>query len=1412
MKLSAQSRRRGIALVITLIMLSVVTITAVAFLAVSRRERNAVASTSDQIDARNIADAGLARARAEVAARLVAAQDIHALSFLVSTNFINPYLKPGFLSYADRTDFNQLTNVNYYKDPANQISYDLGRTADLANYERMLANLFYDPRPPVFVETNRSRFARPDFRFYLDLNRNGRYESNGWVWPTDRNGRTNGFAPQFMVGDPEWIGVLQHPDAPHSGTNPFVGRYAYVIVPDSQTLDLNSAFNATKANHGVSDAPGSSAFFRNQGVGAWELNLAAFLSDLNTNIWGPRYVPLYAFQTNITRGSSGLSFDDAGRILRYRLPQSPRRLAAVNAFFYRQSGVADPSLSIRMGNDGVDLYSDGPVVQTPAEIIRGAGPDNDNPGSPWPGADATNYFTDINELYSSTLGLAPKLTGVWPTNGTTRTSSLSTYDNYTYYRLLGQLGVDGADGRFETGVHPAYSAPGNPYGFYRRAKLNLNYAMDYPNGGDPTNAEVVSRVGVRDWSPVGWMTNAANRLLLSEFPAGLPMQVTDGQGNVVRVNPGIPLFGFERVRGRGLNYITNHTYTAEIHRQLQLAANIFDYTSNRLVRGIGYPYPPTIYRPVIYHNASSPATFRLAGFTEVTSTNDINARWWLPNDPVLVRQTPVYNSSTDLPSGNQAQALNVFGIPWVVGAKKGLPSFNEGFWQTALQVTRRLIFTKPTTRSFLSGAETPFAGANGEGFRTFAQYLINLTNTIGVEAWNSYSNAYPRPVTVFATNYHQFALRTGDPTNGPVLISTNYPVPAGVVRVAANQWKGNQFVSPLNTNIVYNFIYDPTSGRIFSPFFSNNVASTVSTLLPSISIAVTNSMVFTIVDDLTGRFLDVVTLQSRIFETNLFSNLGPTNNTPVIRVPGVGTPGSGGLGTQLDMPNFWYPTAAGAYGTLGIENQFLVSVGARQPQAGLWVDALGGPAPSQDRTNSIDGLNYFLYGRFPPGVAPNSATADRIRRSFGNITVVQAGFNPSPTIFLTDRRMANDPLVHYTMDDLRPGYALAAPSSHTGHYVAADGTIVPLRGAGGTGAQLDPRSFTNQIGLRFPKPVQAYAPWGREPNDGLNAQVGNQRPGAGGAIPGNATGYDMMFKDPQIISSDAWRFPTNSPAERNGTPDRKYANIGELGQVHRGTPWQTVYWKSGIPAVGQASDSLNALKSWYGWNHSPWNHPTNDWKLADLFTTALNDNAARGLMGAGQTNLAAWSALLGGVAVFDNRSNPRTTPQLRYLEPGSPEVVGIVAGYTNKAGVIVPGVVQTMTNQIFAPGGHPPGLASVFATPALTQPPFLDIPHATDVANWQSHTNLTDELIERIPQQVLSLMRSDEPRVTIYSFGQTLKPALNSLVTKPGPFYGMATNYQITGDYATKTVIRFDGYTNNLAPVVEEHRVLFPVD
>ena len=88
----------GIALIITLILLSVTLIMAVAFLAVSRRERSSVTTTTDAANARLAADAALAHAEAQVLANALAGGSNELgnavgnpfnYGLLVSTNYIN---------------------------------------------------------------------------------------------------------------------------------------------------------------------------------------------------------------------------------------------------------------------------------------------------------------------------------------------------------------------------------------------------------------------------------------------------------------------------------------------------------------------------------------------------------------------------------------------------------------------------------------------------------------------------------------------------------------------------------------------------------------------------------------------------------------------------------------------------------------------------------------------------------------------------------------------------------------------------------------------------------------------------------------------------------------------------------------------------------------------------------------------------------------------------------------------------------------------------------------------------------------------------------------------------------------------------------------------------------------------------
>ena len=125
----------------------------------------------------------------------------------------------------------------------------------------------------------------------------------------------------FVVGDPEWIGGLQHPEFAHAADNGFVYRYAYLVVPAGQTLDLNYIHNQALRPAKTKLDPNGPDFLRNQGVGTFEINLAGFLHDLNTNLyaWGG----LYRYDPIGGSPAAGTAFADAGSLLAYRYAMNP---------------------------------------------------------------------------------------------------------------------------------------------------------------------------------------------------------------------------------------------------------------------------------------------------------------------------------------------------------------------------------------------------------------------------------------------------------------------------------------------------------------------------------------------------------------------------------------------------------------------------------------------------------------------------------------------------------------------------------------------------------------------------------------------------------------------------------------------------------------------------------------------------------------------------------------------------------------------------------------------------------------------------------------------------------------------------------------------------------------------------------
>src|SRR5581483_7668494 len=125
---------------------------------------------------------------------------------------------------------------------------------------------------------------------------------------------------------------------------------------------------------------------------------------------------------------------------------------------------------------------------------------------------------------------------------------------------------------------------------------------------------------------------------------------------------------------------------------------------------------------------------------------------------------------------------------------------------------------------------------------------------------------------------------------------------------------------------------------------------------------------------------------------------------------------------------------------------------------------------------------------------------------------------------------ANDPLVHYMASDLSDltSYTMANNLMVSTNVTTA--SLDPL------GAALTPANLMTNLSQRN---AYRYLPWGAtSPSPLLSSSTLN-------------LANNLAYKDPLISQSDNWQFPTN-----------RFPNIGWLGRVHRGTPWQTLYLKS----------------------------------------------------------------------------------------------------------------------------------------------------------------------------------------------------------------------------------------------------------
>jgi hypothetical protein len=1336
----SRASQRGVALVITLVLLSIITFMAVTFLVVSHYQHGSVVVETDQATARLAADEARERALAQLITPILASNNEFNYGLLVSANYVNP---GGFISGNSNP-----TNVNYYDSrgvflkpgPPN---YDL---------EQNLANLLFDPRPPVFIVTN-ALTGSNEFRSYLDLNRNGRDDLNGlqplvvrspqgaFGFVSARDGAFIqyqtpvpwglGIVSNYFVGDPDWIGVLRHPEYPHSADNPFIARYAYFALPVGQSLDLNVIHNDAKR---LDFNKGFDGFLRNQGALTAEINLAAFLADLNTNFW-PSYTynPVRVANGAVTENPStaqnaGIAFEDASALLRYRYNGSLNSLASVGRLL--------PVAANPFVQDYIDGYSAGPVML--GTWWPGSGfPDFDRTRTnvPWSSADNPSHFYTSQDLFDQSktkLPTSPKNAYSFSDRLTMAGTNLDSYNSYTFYRLLSQLGTD------------SDPEPGG--------KMNLNYCNVDANGYIVPNMAT----NFIPWTnAVQFFTNAAVRLLAD---AGYTVGLPGSTSNLLVLSTRLVNGTYFPITNLSIPVYPTNLYTPSVHRILQLAANLYDATTNRAYL-TGYPYLPTVFRPVFTNTATAGgkgggnSLISIIGYQEV-------------NDASLAFNAALPHDLTD-PNDRAVKPFDmVYGVPLVIGAKKGFPNFNKLAMQTMVQVTRKLQFHRPGTSTTENVNEID------------QMFILGVSNVIGVEAWNSYAATYPRSiklvvwpdVSVLVTN-----LETRRWLNAPPVLSRwrLYPTPV-TADVLPNAWSGyNQtfpqasFQIPINTNLIFmsNMTYQAASDK-FVPLtgsFERQTGGGTNFHVPHWSLKLKPRLRFALVDTSVNpnRLVDYVNLAADA-DLDITSALttGGACGDPY------NTDGSNG---GLWCTNRANGSTADYIPTYGIMNQLEASLGH---VAANWNASTHEWPAGMSKEDAV----AFFKGQFTPGYIRSSNT-------------FAAPFQPFRNMFMVTSWQANDPLVHSTVADLTD--------------LVRTNFMVD---------QLDPPpTAVGQVNRR-------YEPWGGNPLAGSTSPVKT----------------DMTVKDPLMVRSDNWDFPTN-----------KFPNAGWLGRVHRGTPWQTVYLKSfGVPNYPAW------LKNWQTWtgngqvvtntgqlalnlvgqnalaNDAFFSQPTNDWHLLDLFTAALNDNATRGQLSVNQTNLAAWSAVLSGVMVFTNNLDAKGNPILDAVGNPVPGWVPIQPAGTYDPTYLTnwPPIARLLNGINVARFRSNPRhvftrMSDILATPELTTAsPFLNTNNTPTLKN----SGLNDAAYERLPQQIAGLLKADSvPRFVIYSFGQTLKPESTRAIVKSGPLAGLCTNYQIVAESVTRTVVRLEGLQPNrgpnppaitqLHPVIESFNVL-PAD
>jgi hypothetical protein len=576
---------------------------------------------------------------------------------------------------------------------------------------------------------------------------------------------------------------------------------------------------------------------------------------------------------------------------------------------------------------------------------------------------------------------------------------------------------------------------------------------------------------------------------------------------------------------------------------------------------------------------------------------------------------------------------------------------------------------------------------------TNQMYLMNITNYMALSCWNSYSSNYPGPVDILV-RCGSIVMLTNDNNMQPYGFATNFAFATefspwpGWGGVPMPKTQSASIVVPLNASVI----------TLTNAIYYYGGAPGYKLLLAGES---PSNYLDKGIQPLPHFWLMMTNrLQVAIidYSTNVSSAnaSGPVVGRIVDYVQLGGMDSSQLLNSALgenDPNGFWNTNYDVQGNLLGVHNQIQMSQfgtvnGITPAGSGAWNDT---QIPGGPNVASPAAQQAFFHGFF----AANGGYFYGGVFYVNTVTAMQAPYTPMAYVVQHTTWAANDPLVHYLASDL-------APINETSAIVDFDANRL---------------RFTND----------RYQPWGLFPPEyyaGIDSNPAN-----------------LSYKDPLVRASDNWNFPTG-----------QVSNLNWMGQVHRGTPWQTIYLKSTNILNWASSGGRNGNNTWRNWTgdfnafDAINSAPVEDWYLVSLLSPLLTTNSPSTLVSVNNSDPNAWLVLLDGMTALTNNlpnivvGSIFSTPQFAAIT---------ISSNSPQAAIIASAIETTRLNQ---PGQSFAGIGSILAIPQLTsQSPFLNWNNAAQQAN-----GISDQAYEAIPSQLLPLLRADSVGSVLFANGETV--------------------------------------------------------